>query len=84
VDVVGPVLIREPDIRRSGDYSGVTFLPCGASQREIIPRICRVVSFRSVAAKNKIRVDFVDGRPCLANSPVSTDAPDVEKVMDGG
>jgi len=42
------------------------------------------MSFRSVAAKNKIRVDFADARRCLANSPVSTDAPDVEKVMDGG
>lgn len=84
VDVVGPVLMRQPDVRRSGDYNGVTFHPRGANQEEIIPRTCRVVSSRSVAAKNNNCVDFADARPCLAISPVSTDAPDVEKVMDVG
>ena len=82
VDVVGPVCAGQPDAWRWGDYTGVTFHPRGACQREIFPRTGRVVSFRSVAAKNMIRVDFADARPCLANSLVSTDAPDVEKVMD--
>ena len=52
-----------------------------ARRREIFPCTGRVVSFRSVAAKNKIRVDFADGRDYFAEPPVSTDAPDLGMVM---